>query len=219
MPIAMCATTCRRLSFHAIYGSPLLQAMVGLKASDGSPRRRPGKDAAHLALVARRINELKDGITEGGPREAVLRALLYIRMPEGVVDERGFNLLRRMREEAGKGLTLADFKKLVREQFLMLLLDERRAVEAIPAMLAKDPDLASRMASNLRRMIDGSGCAARWQRPAWPRSKRLFEASSQRDGSRIRSSESAFGALVARRERMRPGARSTELAACWRSTV
>ena len=62
-----------------------------------------------------------------------MRALLYIRMPEGVVDERGFNLLRRMREETGKGLTLAAFKKLVREQFFMLLLDERRAVEAIPA--------------------------------------------------------------------------------------
>ena len=85
------------------------------------------------ALVAQRIEELKDGIAKGGPREAVLRALLYIRMPEGVVDERGFNLLRRMREEAGKGLTLAAFKKLVREQFFMLLLDERRAVEAIPA--------------------------------------------------------------------------------------
>ena len=73
----------------------------------------------------------------------MIRALLYIRMPEGVVDERGFNLLRRMREETGKGLTLAEFKKLLREQFFMLLLDERRAVEAIPAMLAKDPELAS----------------------------------------------------------------------------
>ena len=90
------------------------------------------------ALVARRIDELRDGIAEGGPREAVLRALLYIRMPEGVVDERGFNLLRRMREEAGQRPdACGEFKKLVREQFFMLLLDERRAVEAIPAMLAQ----------------------------------------------------------------------------------
>ena len=105
-------------------------------------RQRPGKDAAHLALVAKRIDELKQAIPQGGPREAVIRALLYVRMPEGVVDERGFNLLRRMREEAGKGLTLAAFKKVLREQFFMLLLDERRAVEAIPAMLAKDPPFA-----------------------------------------------------------------------------
>ena len=77
---------------------------------------------------------------QGGPREAVIRALFYIRMPDGVVDERGFNLLRRMREEAGKGLTLRPSKDLVREQFLMLVLDERRAVDAIPSMLVKNPD-------------------------------------------------------------------------------
>jgi hypothetical protein len=143
--------------FHAIYGSPLLQAMLGLRASDASVRRRPGKDPAHAAAVARRIQELKADIAKGGPREAVLRALLYIRMPEGAVDERGFNLLHRAREEAGEGLTLGEFKRLVREQFLMLLLDNDRAVEAIPRMLAQDHELASRMAVNLRRIIDVVG--------------------------------------------------------------
>ena len=143
--------------FHAIYGSPLVQALVGLKASHAGSRQRPGKDATHLALVAKRIDELKQAIPQGGPREAVIRALLYVRMPEGVVDERGFNLLRRMREEAGKGLTLATFKKVLREQFFMLLLDERRAIEAIPAMLAKDPPFADRMAGKLRQLIDVVG--------------------------------------------------------------
>src|SRR5262249_7849851 len=90
-------------------------------------------------------------------REALLRALLYIRMPDGLVDERGFNFLRHTRQDAGRGLTLAAFKKLVREQFFMLLLDERRAVEAIPDMVARDPDLASRNAVNVRRMIDMVG--------------------------------------------------------------
>jgi pimeloyl-ACP methyl ester carboxylesterase len=143
--------------FHAVYGSPFLQAVVGLKACDASPRRRPGKDAAHRALVAERVEELRDAISEGGPREAILRALLYVRMPEGVVDERGFNFLRHLRAEAGKGLTLADFKRLLRQQFLMLLLDERRAVEAIPGMLARDADLAAKMVGNLRQMIDVVG--------------------------------------------------------------
>jgi hypothetical protein len=39
----------------------------------------------------------------------------------------------------------------------MLVLDERRAVEALPAMLEKDPKLASRMADNLHRVIDAVG--------------------------------------------------------------
>jgi pimeloyl-ACP methyl ester carboxylesterase len=143
--------------FHAIYGSPLVQALAGLKASAAAPQRKPGADAAHRALVNMRINELKAGIAKGDPREAVLRAMLYVRMPEGLVDERGFNLLRQLREETGKSLTLSAFKRLVREQFLMLLLDERRAVEAIPAMLARDPELASQMIEKAQRLIGEVG--------------------------------------------------------------
>jgi pimeloyl-ACP methyl ester carboxylesterase len=160
--------------FHAIYGSPLLQAMVGVT----SMRRRPGKDPAHSAAVARRIQELKAGTAEGGPREAMLRALLYIRMPEGLVDERGFNLLRRARAEAGEGLTLGEFKQLVRDQFLTLLLDESRAVDAIPAMLSRDRDLASRMATNLRRMIDVVGLRSSLAKARWAEIEALIEGST-----------------------------------------
>jgi len=78
-------------------------------------------------------------------------------MTEGVADERGFRLLQLLREEAGTGLSLADFKKVVRDQFFTLMLDERRAVEAIPDMLAKDPELAKRMASVLVRLIEVVG--------------------------------------------------------------
>jgi hypothetical protein len=78
-------------------------------------------------------------------------------MTDGVADERGFRLLQRLREEAGSGLSLADFKKIVRDQFFTLMLDERRAVEAIPHMLAKDPELATRMASVLGRLIEVVG--------------------------------------------------------------
>jgi hypothetical protein len=91
---------------------------------------------------------------EGGPREALLRALLYIRMPDAAVDERVFNFLRRMREETGKGASLDAFTRAVREQFLMLLLDERRCIEAIPEMLATDSKLAARFAGKLRSIVE-----------------------------------------------------------------
>jgi hypothetical protein len=143
--------------FHGIYGSPVVQALAGLKASETSPRRRPGVDSVYRAFVARRIEELTWAIGEGGAREAAIRAALYIRLPEGVVDERGFRLFQRLREEAGVGLTLAEFKKVVRDQFLCLLLDQRRAIAAIPAMMAKDPDLAKKMVVELRRLLDVVG--------------------------------------------------------------
>jgi hypothetical protein len=171
--------------FHAIYGSPLMQAFVGLKASDTYLRNKPSTDAAHRALVGSRIEELKEDITKGGPREAVVRAMLYIRIPEGVVDERAFNLLRQMREESGKGLTLSAFKKLVREQFLMLLIDERRAVEAIPELLDRDPDLASRYASDLQHIIEVVGIGGSVSKIRLSEMRHVFERSGAREPSKI----------------------------------
>ena len=49
------------------------------------------------------------------------------------------------------------FKAMARDQFFTLLLDERRAVEAIPAMLDRDPELAARMAGTLRKLIETVG--------------------------------------------------------------
>ena len=164
-------------TFHAVYGSPMLQAMVGLKASDRAVCEKPGENAGRRTLVAQRIDELKRAIPQGGPREALLRALLYIRMPDGVVDERGFNFLRRMREEAGKGVSLADFKKAVREQFLMLLLDERACIEAIPRMLATDPQLAARLSESLREVIGVVGISSQQAKARLAEMESLLEVS------------------------------------------
>jgi hypothetical protein len=144
--------------FQAIYGSPFTKALAGLRhPSASSSRLRSGADATRQAFVAQRIRELEQRISEGGAREAAIRALLYIRLPGGAVDERGFRLMQRMREEAGEGLSLADFKKVVRDQFFMLLTNEKRAVEAIPAMLAHDPEGKARCVERLRRIIEVVG--------------------------------------------------------------
>jgi hypothetical protein len=163
-------------AFHAVYGSPLLQALVGLKASDASPRHRPGVDAVYRAFVAHRIEELTRNIAQGGPREAVIRALLYIRMPEGVADERGFRLLEHMREDTGSGLSLAAFKAMARDQFFTLLLDERQAIEAIPAMLDTEPELASRMGSTLRKLIEVVGVESKLGKTRLAEITAMFES-------------------------------------------
>jgi len=143
--------------FHGIYGSPLVQALAGVKADDAAPRPRPGKDAAHSALVARRIDELTRQMPEGGLREAAIRALVYIRLAEGAADERGLEFLRRLRAAHGGNMTLAAFKQSVREQYFMLLLDEARAMAAIPAMLARDRAGAAKAMQNLRGLIEAVG--------------------------------------------------------------
>ncbi len=140
--------------FHAFYGSPVLQAMLGLSGSETEVRPKPATDRNYHLLVEHRIEELNANIAAGGPVEAALRALLYIRLAEGAADERSLALLRRMRQEAGKGLPIRTFKKMLREQFFMLMIDERSAVDAIRDMLARDPELADDMAKKLSRMIE-----------------------------------------------------------------
>src|SRR3954464_7708374 len=68
-------------TFHATYGSPLVQALAGMRGRDEEPRPRPGRDPEELAFVAERADELRQKFAEGGPREGFLRALIYIRIP------------------------------------------------------------------------------------------------------------------------------------------
>ena len=124
--------------FLAIYGSPALQAAVGIDPQT-NPSPRPEMSAEHRKLLDARIAELKSKIASGGLRECGLRALLYVGMARGMVDERGLEALRRMRkDDAASRLTLTQFKTLVREQFFMLLLDQEAALAAIPKMLPED---------------------------------------------------------------------------------
>src|SRR6478752_2543751 len=127
-------------AFLAVYGSPALQAAVGVDPQS-SPSRRQEMSAAHSKMLEKRIADLKSRIGEGGLREAAIRGLLYVGSVRGMVDERSLEALRQVRRnDNGARLTLAQFKLLVREQFFMLLLDQERALAAIPTLL---PDNAN----------------------------------------------------------------------------
>ncbi|MEI2774171.1 MAG: DUF3141 domain-containing protein [Candidatus Competibacter sp.] len=154
--------------FLAIYSAPLLQALVGLQASDESPRRRPGVEPERIAFIRQRMAELKARIAEGGIREAVIRSLVYIGMAGPGVDERAFNELRQMRAEHG-GLTLEEFKRMLREQFFALLLDRDDALAAIPKMLPADPAIRAEALKRIRQVVLAVG------EPAGERAERLAE--------------------------------------------
>jgi hypothetical protein len=81
-----------------------------------------------------------------------------------------------MREEAGGELSLAAFKAMVRDQFFTLLLDERRAIEAIPAMLDAEPDLASHMAATLRKLIEVLGVESKVGKARLAEMTAMFES-------------------------------------------
>ena len=143
-------------TFLAIYSSPALQAMVGLGASDEPVRKKPGLDTEHVARIQERIAELKASIAEGGPREAAIRALLYIGLAGSGADERMFNTLRQIRAE-NEELTLQAFKQIVREQYFKLQLDCEGALAAIPKMLSADRARRTRMLDALHRTVQATG--------------------------------------------------------------
>ncbi len=153
--------------FLSLYGSPMLQAMLGLAGNDELPRERPGISPEHAAFVQQRIGELKARLAEGSPREAAIRALLYIGMGGSGVDERRFNELRAIRDE-NQGLTLQEFKRILREQYFSLVLDREGALAAIPQMLPPDAATREHLLEQIRRTVEAAGPAtgARAQRLA-----------------------------------------------------
>lgn len=163
--------------FKAIYGSPVVQAMVGIDPSSERPLRKAGKSALHRELVERRIAELKSHIGKGGLREAVVRALLYVGMPRASVDERGFEMVRRIRrsQEDMPPISLQDFKALVREQFFLLLIDPDGAIAALPAMLPQDAAARAKAMAIIREVLAAAGDIDGESKARLQRIARIFE--------------------------------------------
>jgi hypothetical protein len=139
--------------FLAIYGSPVLQAAVGIDPADTNPPRQAGTSPLHQQLVNTRIAQLKAQMTQGGLQEGLLRALLYVGMPRAAVDERGFEAIRRIRAAHAGAMSLADFKATVRDQFLMLLIDQKAAIASLPKLLPEDPEVRRKAFGLLREVL------------------------------------------------------------------
>jgi len=114
---------------------------------------------AREAAAKQMAAHLEQRIETGGLPEATVRALLYVRMPDGVADERGFAALRQIAGElpAAKRLSLSQFKEVVRDQFLILRLDEERAIATLPKMLPADRPARETVLGMLHRIIEARG--------------------------------------------------------------
>src|SRR5262249_4188104 len=76
----------------------------------------------------------------------------------GMVDERSLEALRRMRrEDAQSRLSLSEFKTLVREQFFMLLLDQKASLAAIPKMLPQEMDARRAVLAVIHEVLSAAG--------------------------------------------------------------
>jgi hypothetical protein len=164
--------------FLNTYGAPWLQAMVGLRSDDsGIQGQQIARDLAREAVAKQMAAHLEQQIETGGLCEAAVRALLYIRMPDGVADERGFAALQQIASElpAAQRMGLSRFKEIVRDQFLILRLDEERAIASLPKLLPADRRARETALGLIRRIIGARG------------------APSEEGGRRLKRIEALFG--------------------------
>ena len=143
-------------TFLAVYGSPTLQAAVGIDPAETQRLRKAPKNPLHGELLQKRIDELKSRIPVGGARAAVIRALIYVGMNRRSIDERGFEMASRLRE-AHSDMSVADFKALVREQFNILSIDQEAALAAIPSMLPPDADTREKAYGLVKQLMSARG--------------------------------------------------------------
>jgi len=126
--------------FFAIYGSPVVQGMLGLNSNEKirelpgvSPEMRAAKKARAAAYVVK--------VRTGGFVEALVRAVLFVTSADRALDERCASALYAARHDLSH-LSLEQYKALVRDQFFMLLLERERAFKAIATMVKESDQRA-----------------------------------------------------------------------------
>ena len=171
-------------TFLAIYGLRSLQAAVGIDPAATRPLRKAAKNPLHHELLQKRIVELKSRIPMGGLREAVIRGLLYAGMTRAAIDERGFELARRIRQAYGE-TSLSELKTLVREQFNMLLIDQEAALAAIPAMLPSDAETRQKAFDLIKQVLGARGEMSPEDEKRMSEVARLFAMDKERSADQI----------------------------------
>ena len=167
-------------TFLSIYGSPTLQAAVGINPASTAPLRKVGKSQLHKQYLQLRIAELRSLIGKGGLRECVVRSALYVGMARGSIDERGFELVRRLRQTDGDmpRLALPAFKTLVREQYFILLIDQEAALAAIPSLLPSSAEKRQKGLAILHNVLSARSELTGETLERFTRVAKLFESES-----------------------------------------
>jgi pimeloyl-ACP methyl ester carboxylesterase len=160
--------------FHAIYGSPWLQAWLGTPPKGTRPRPKPGVSPDQQAALAERIEHLRATMEKGGVLEAIVRALVYIAKGDKSVDARSFEVLRRILKEY-PNITLAHYKAVVREQWAMLTIDEGAALRALPKLLPTDAAKRRAMFQKIRDIRTAAGELEGEAKRRFDEVRRLFD--------------------------------------------
>ena len=146
-------------TFLNTYRSPVIQAVAGLSAEPAVAPRHIEREVQRERAAAELHSTLEHRFESGTADDGALRALVYIRKSDGAVDERGFRMLKVIRDsrKTNARLTLSQFKTMLRDQYQLLLLDEERAVRALPKLLRQGEPESDAALDALRELLVAPG--------------------------------------------------------------
>ena len=127
------------VAFQQIYGAPWLRATLGLDNSHIAPQHLLDRDIAlqnELKALRKQVSYLQ--INQGGSAAALARILIYMADKSSFVDERAFNLLKRLSQEQVQGCQLPSLdtlKATLREQWSVMQQYPEEAIAAIPKLV------------------------------------------------------------------------------------
>jgi hypothetical protein len=167
--------------FLGVYGLPAVQALAGLTPGEKETRLTE-RDLARELAEQKWLTDLEARYTAGGLLEAAIRALVYIRLPGGSVDERGFSMLMAIRDARppDERMSLAQLKQVLRDQFLLVRLDEAKAIDTLPALLPRSVERRRATLELLHRMISARGALDDEGRRRLQRIESLFDVKPEK---------------------------------------
>ena len=163
--------------FLAVYGNPVLQALAGL-GPEAVREHQPERDLLREMLEDRQRAALEKRFEAGGMLEAAVRALVYVRLAEGTADERGYSMFLALRTARPVEVrrSLAELKGILKEQFLLVRLDEEKALSTLPALLPRSTEKRRAALDLLHRMIAARGKLSAEGSRRLARIQQLFDA-------------------------------------------
>ena len=144
--------------FLGVYGSPLLQAMVGLGTEHAPTERRIDRELAARGRRGQDAGRARAALRGRRPAAGgAARPDLRPHAAKRSVDERGFAALQAIRamQPVNDRMSMAELKACLKEQYLLVRLDEERAVRAIPRLLP-DSEHARRTALDALLQVLGA---------------------------------------------------------------
>jgi len=128
--------------FESLYATPWLPAMLGMETT-ARRAESPAIHALRAEVAELRKREALAHVGEGTALDAFTRILAYVTEGKSAIEERPFNLLRKLAREnpPEKRVTLAQFKDAVWRQSYVVSLDAAAALQALPALV---PDMKER---------------------------------------------------------------------------